>query len=118
MAKDDYESVVFRILTYYYAILKRKAYFELPIFNEKILGIDDGYASEVLRLMQNDGLIEGAIIAKAWGNVYILATSPADIKITSAGISYLHENSTMKKLTSLFKETVGIIGDLVRLVIE
>ncbi len=116
MAKDDYEVIVFRILTYLYAILKRKTFFDADVFKGKIIGdISDEYVVDVLRMLQDEALIEGVVVKRFWGTNYMLISDPKDIIITANGIRYLKENSTMQKLKELFKEMVGIIGDLVRI---
>lgn len=117
MAKDDYLAIVFRVLTYYYAIIKRKVYYDENVFREKVLGsIDDEYATNVLKIMQDEGLIKGINFTKAWGNNYIPLNSTCEISITGEGMRYLAENSTMQQFINTLKGVTGIIGDLVRLV--
>ncbi len=95
IAKDDYDVIVFKVLLYYYAVLKRKILFEKITF-DKVIGINDiseEYFIEVLLMMQEDGYIKNLVVKKAWGGDYILLSDFDEIKITSKGIEYLKENS-------------------------
>ena len=95
MVKDDYDVIVFKVLLYYYAVLKRKILFEKITF-DKVIGINDiskEYFIEVLLMMQEDGYIKNLVVKKAWGGDYIFLSDFDEIKITSKGIEYLKENS-------------------------
>lgn len=114
MAKDDYDVIVYRVLVYLYAVLKRKTLFEDSTFQAAVRKhVDsDEYFTAVLRMMQDEGLIRGLVIVKAWGGVDILASDLRDAEITAAGIHYLQENSTMKKVGAALKESVDMIAGL------
>lgn len=118
MAKDDYDVIVYKILLYYYAVMKRKIAYEEETLQAVIskADIQDEYLTDILRMMQNEGLIEGAVIRKAWGNDYILCSDKADIRITAAGIRYLKENATMKQITDKLKEIPGMVSTLIGIV--
>jgi hypothetical protein len=77
MAKDDYDVVVFKILTYLYACLKRKALFDDEVFKQLIdkQNVADEYLAEVLHMMSEERLISGLIFTKAWGTTYILSNN-------------------------------------------
>lgn len=119
MAKDDYNVLVFRILTYFYGCLKRATLFDEDIF-KKVIGADtipEGYIVDVLRMMENDGLITGLTFIKAWGNEYILISDLKDIYITSKGIEYIQDNKTMKKIKEkIMENTADNITTLIKLV--
>ena len=118
MAKDDYNVIVYRVLVYLYACMKRKIMFEKATFQEAVRKNveSDTYFADILRMMQDEGLIEGLTFAKAWGGDVILITDVEDAKITAAGIRYLQENSTMKKVGDMLKETVDIISKLAAII--
>lgn len=114
MAKDDYEVIVYRILVYLYACMKRKIIFEDITFQEAVKKNveSDTYFYDVLRMMQTEGLIEGLTFIKAWGGDVILASDLKDMQITAAGIRYIREDSMMKKIGTMLKESADIIAKL------
>ncbi len=115
MAKDDYDVVIFKVLTYLYGCMKRKYSFELCSFNAVISkqNVNDEYLSDVLYMAVEDGYIEGILFTKVWGGNKIITSEMSDMKITSSGIRYLNENTKMKDVKDyLLKET----PDLIRLV--
>ena len=114
MARDDYDVIVYRVLVYYYAVLKRKIMFEGVTFQEAVRKNveSDAYFADVLRMMQAEGLIEGLTFVKAWGGDSILTSDMEDAKITAGGIRYLKENGTMRKVGGMLKEAVDIIAGL------
>jgi len=118
MAKDDYDVVVFKILTYLYGCMKRKFLFNKAVF-EKLIekqNVQEEYLAAILRMMTSEGLIEGLVFTKAWGNTYIIANDYSDMSITANGIRYLNENSGMAKARKVLSESTGIIGELIKIV--
>ena len=116
MAKDDYDMIVYKVLVYLYACLKRKIVFDKLVFLKTVAdGIDEEYLSSVLRLMSMEGLIEGVAFTKAWGNVYIRISDLCEMSITAAGIRYLKENRGMKKAAEAVKEGAEMIASLATL---
>lgn len=115
MAKDDYDVIVYRVLLYLYACLKREIVFDDLTFREAVRKNveSDEYFAAVLRMMQNEGLICGVTTVKAWGGTYILCSDPEDMEITADGIHYLKENSTMQKVCGVLKETADIVAKLI-----
>lgn len=118
MAKDDYDVIVFKILTYLYSCLKGKATFNKSVFDALISkqSITDEYLTNILRMMSSDGLIEGISFAKAWGNTYIMISDYDDLLITSSGIKYLKENSKMNEVKKYLENIPGLVADLIKLV--
>ncbi len=118
MAKDDYDVLVFKILTYLYACMKRKILFNQATFDRAICrdAIDDGYLVDALCLMQDEGLITGVSTTHAWGNVNILAPELDEMRITSDGVHYLKEIGTMQKVNKALAGAADMIGVLAGLV--
>lgn len=114
MARDDYDVIVYRVLVYYYAVLKRKIIFEDATFLQAVRKNveSDTYFSDVLCMMQEEKLMEGFVFTKAWGGDVLLISDARDAKITAEGIRYLKENNTMKKVGNMLKEAVDIIANL------
>ena len=114
MAKDDYDVIVYRILVYYYALMKRKIVFEETTFYESVKKNveNDQYFADILRLMQDEELLQGLSYVKAWGGDYILVSNPREAKITAKGIHYLKDNSKMKQVGETLKEAADIIATL------
>lgn len=115
MAKDNFNYIAFKILTYYYGCLKNKIVFDEKVFLATVNdnNIDDTYFIEVLRSLVNEGYLEGLVFTNAWGNVYILANDYVDGSITHKGVEYLTENSAMKKAHGFAKEAGGLIVKLI-----
>lgn len=114
MAKDDYDVIVYRVLVYLYAVMKRKIMFEDLTFQKAVRKNveSDEYFAEILQMMQEEGLIKGLVFCNAWGGDVLLASDVADAKITAAGIRYLNENDRMKKIADTLKESVDLIAKL------
>ena len=92
MAKDDYEVIVYRVLVYYYACMKRKIMFDQITFQEAVRKNveNDSYFADVLRMMQKEGLIEGIKVQKAWGGDYILNDPPKMVYRSTIGHENIH----------------------------
>ena len=118
MAKDDYDFLVFRILTYLYACFRRRCHFETTAFMKRVISpeVSEDYLVDVLRFMVREGLIEGLAFVNAWGNDYALANDYADMSITPQGIRYLMDNDKMRQLkNTVLAGAPGAIFDLVKL---
>lgn len=115
MAKDDYHVIVFKILVYLYAVLKREIAFDVITFKKAIKydEINEQYFNSVLDMMKKEDLINGVTVIKAWGNDLIVASDLKDMHITSNGIHYLEENSTMNKIKQFLLENVELITSLI-----
>ena len=118
MAKDDYDVLVYKILLYYYAVLKRKVIFDNAAFDELIskAEISIEYLYDIIRMMQDEELIEGAVLKIAWGQDSLLANNLSDIRITAAGIRYLKDNSKMKEVGKLLSGVPGLVASLIGIV--
>lgn len=121
MAKDDYDYIVFKILTYLYSCLKRQISFNKTVFESVVITkkVQDGYLTDILRMMEEENLIEGLSFVKAWGNEYIISNDIENIRITGAGIRYVLNNDKMKQIKKLILEgTPGAIMELVKIAFE
>ena len=114
MAKDDYDVIVYKILLYFYACMKRVISFDQTVFDKAIKRdvLNEEYFVSILHMMQVEGLITNLTIAKPWGNVYLLASDLWDAEITAEGIRYLKENSRAKKARDTLKAFVKLFGEL------
>lgn len=119
MAKDDYDVIVFKILAYLYAVLKRRQVFDETVFRTAVVGkqVNENYLTDILIYMQGDGFITGISSVKAWGGQSIITGELNELKITSAGIRYLGENSRMKEVKDFLLEKADIIADLIKMVL-
>ena len=116
MAKDDYEVIVFKILTYLYACLKRGQSVDKTIlsptsvcFCKNGASLQETYWHNVLCMMSEEGLIAGLNFTRPWGNgTAICINGITDCRITPTGIRYLSENSQVKNIFNELKEK----GDL------
>lgn len=115
MAKDDYDVLVFKILVYFYAVLKREIVYTDLTFKRSICYDDlaEGYLYDVIDMMQEDGYIKGMTFSKVWGNEQIPLNGFEDLTITSDGIKYLNENRMMAKVKDFFLEHPTLITSLI-----
>lgn len=118
MPKDDYDVIVFKLLTYLYACLKRTIVFDGEVFAQYIAKaeIAPEYFVDILCMMQEEGLISGLVFKKVWGGNNILVGDISEAKITANGIRYLNENSKMKIIRKAELASAGLLCDLVKLV--
>lgn len=115
MAKDDYDVIVFKVLVYLYAVLKKKIVFDELTFSKaiKLENINDQYFNSILEMMSKEGLIDNVFFTKAWGNDLILLSDLKDMQITSEGIHYLKENDRMAKIKNFLIDNVELITSLI-----
>lgn len=115
MARDDYDVIVFKVLLYLYAVLKRKALFSAEDFYNKIgyEHINNDYFVDVLWMMTHDGLIEGLGFIHTWNNERRLCSELEEVRITSEGIHYLKENSRMNKIKEVLLNDIDTIATLI-----
>ena len=96
MAKDDYQVIACKLLTYLYACLKAGVNASAAKAQE-LAGCNDVYWAAVL-----DDLADGKLIAvsalHADGRRYVAIE---EMRITLAGVEYLESNSAMKKVADV-----------------
>ena len=70
MAKDDYDVIVYKMLLYLYGCMKRVISFNQAVFDKSIKReeLNEGYFTDILRMMQKEGLVDGVNTVKPWGN--------------------------------------------------
>ena len=107
MAKNDYFVIVYRILTYLYEMFKAGEKPNIEMFSPDALGINNGYWTNTMESMLEEGYIKGVTMVPRIGGAPGVKIS--DIKITPKGIEYLQENSTMQKAKNFLKEVKDII---------
>lgn len=117
MARDDYDVIVYKVLVYLYACMKHKIIFEEETFDKSVREkVDnDDYFINVLRMMQDEGLLERLTFVNVWGGDVFLTSDIKDARITSKGIHYLEENERMHRVGNWLKESVDIIAKLASL---
>lgn len=114
MSKDDYDVIVFKILTYFYAVTKGKIVF-IPTEYHHAIGyknINEDYLLRIYKMMSDDGLIEELLFTKPWGSTLIPLFDESDIAITSKGVHYLEENDKMKAVGNYLKDKADTIINL------
>ena len=118
MPTNDYDVIVFKLLVYYYACLKRTTVFNQSEFDliTKKADVNEEYLLDVLEMMQDEGLIKGLKFTRAWGQVLILTSDLADAKITPTGIHYLKENAIMRKVFRFLLDKSDKIISLAKLI--
>lgn len=115
MARDDFHYITFKILKYYYEVLKNKIVYNPDILKELLKGIDEMYLVEILKSLCDRGYLKGLKFKKVWGEDYILVNDLKNAKITMEGVEYLRDNSVMKKALEFAKNSGGLIGTIVNI---
>lgn len=109
MAKNDYDVIVFKILTYLYRKIK-DGYVDdtylYPLTND--FPINEDYFISILEDLEEKKFIKNLKITRAWGGVFI-NYDLSKLKITGDGVAYLRDNSRMKKLINIIKEARSIM---------
>lgn len=91
MSADDYEVVVYKVLTYLYACLKAGVEPSTPKAKE-VAGVNDVYWDSVMQWMFAKGLVT-AVVANGWhGRAY------SGVQITGDGAMYVKDNSKMAEV--------------------
>lgn len=111
MAKDDYFVLAAKILAYLYMKLKGKEKRDISYLSPKTkdFPIEEDYFEYVLLQLEKQGYIENLYVLKYWGGQTVKVTD--DLQITPAGIEYLQENGTMKKVLSTVKDFAEFAGN-------
>ncbi len=108
MASNDYYVIVYRVLTYLYNQLKAGK----PIDTEKLtaswLGIPETYWEYILETLSEEGYIRNMAYEEDMLGKHLAK----DISISPAGISFLHENSTIAKVKNAIQGLTDIVGNI------
>ena len=114
MAKDDYYTIVFKILVYLYAVFKCKEIFEQERYDKAIgrKNIEEEYLIRIYKMMSDEGYIEKLAFAKAWGSDLIPLFDESDMRITQKGIDHIETNDKMKTVGRYLAEKVDTISNL------
>jgi len=115
MAKDDYYVIVYKVLIYLYAVLKRKKVFDESEFKMIILKgrINEDYFISILELMQEDELITGLNFKKVWGNEVILVNDISDMKMSKTSFyKYISDNDYEKVGPGIYVAPSNIADNL------
>ena len=120
MAKDDYDVLVFKILLYYYGVLKREIAYTDVSFKAaiKYKDISEEYLSDVIYMMQEDGYISGMTFVNTWGNNRLAIGDFSYISISSKGIDYIQNNNKMKKVKDHLLEYPELITSLITMIFK
>lgn len=118
MAQDDYYLLAYKLLLYLYGCLKNKTTFNKEVFRNICDNVTDDYFTNILKLLQDDGYVNGLFFYNSWGEDYMLMKSSIpNIRITPKGIEFLTENSNAKKAKEVLMKAGGIFADLISLVL-
>lgn len=116
MARDDYNRIVCIILTYLYARLKGKTDIQPDVYLQpltKEFPITEDYFYFIVDSMLKEGHIEGVKLIRAWGGDIINILGMSGIRITKAGIDYLCENSSMRKVLEWLRDNAIALPGMV-----
>ena len=111
MARDDYYTLVAKILVFLYKRMKgiqKTGPEEYIVSESRDFPVSDEYLVFVLDEMKKHSMIQGITIIRTWGDVPVRITDLEYLRITQEGIDYLRENSTIRKVAMTFKDITSI----------
>lgn len=103
MAKNDYWVIVFKLLTYYYSMMKKGEPINENEISASKFGISIPYLMDIYRNLFDDGYLTGSYVREDYGLPPEINDFES-VRITSKGIEYLEDNSRMKKIYATLKE--------------
>ena len=107
MAKDDYYTLVAKILVYLYKKYKQKDVEEDFIsLVTKDFPVKEEQLMETVSMMIEQGLVKGTCV-KAWSGDNVMIDYQS-LKITPDGIDYLQDNSKIRKICETLIEAKPI----------
>lgn len=107
MAKDDYYTLVAKILVYLYKKYKQKDVEEDYISPlTKDFPVKEEQLMETVSMMIEQGFVKGTCV-KAWGGDNVMIDYQS-LKITPDGIDYLQDNSKIRKICETLIEAKPI----------
>lgn len=107
MAKDDYYTLVAKILVYLYKKYKQKDVEEDYISPlTKDFPVKEEQLMETVSMMIEQGLVKGKCV-KAWSGDNVMIDYQS-LKITPDGIDYLQDNSKIRKICETLIEAKPI----------
>lgn len=112
MAKDDYYTIVAKILIFLYKSVQGKEKREVTEYiaaGTEDFPINEDFLKYVIEKMQEQGFVERVYISKTMGGA-IYEVDISRMRITPAGIDYMIENSTLRKVMGTLKEAGGVMG--------
>lgn len=102
--------VIYRILRYFEQAMDYDEP-DLDMISAKGVGISENRWLAIMEILVKEGYLDGISIKRSLiGDVAITQTHP---RITLAGLSYLNENSVMKKAAKTAKGIAEIVGEIV-----
>ena len=108
IAKNDYYVIVYRVLMYLYNCLRQDEVVDMQKLTPEYLHINQRYFEYIFDTLNDEGLI----LNKAYYEDMLGKHLESDIMISSKGISFLHENSTIDKVKKSVKGIAVIISDI------
>ena len=108
MAKDDYFTIVYKMLKYLYECLKSGKDIDPLMLTASSLGITERYWLYIMVHMIKGGYIEGAEYRDYPTGLEIINLPLA--QITPEGIEYLLDNKMIKKVVEVMKTVRDITG--------
>ena len=121
MARDDYDRIVCIILTYLYARLKGKTEEKPEIYLQpmtKDFPVSEEYFFFVLENMSKAGYIDGINFIRVGGGDITNISGMSGIRITEAGIHYLCNDSTMRKVLEWLRDNAVSLAGMVSTVVS
>lgn len=120
MTKDDYSVIVYKILAYLYACLRKGKTPDPADYscNSELFQIPQSYWESIMEELINEGYIKGAYALNALGQARPVIRVDSSTSITMKGAEYLDHNSVMQRIKEFLGagfQTVlaNVIGSLV-----
>lgn len=101
MAHDDMHVIIYKILAYLYACLKRGDAVDVGAISCEALGINRTYWTEVVASLSARGYVKGVTVAHSQLGDAVYMGNP---RITIEGVEFLMENSMMQRAMAFLRD--------------
>jgi hypothetical protein len=108
MAKDDYFVIVYRLLKYLYACLKKSKDPSTEVLDAEFFMIDEKYWEYIIRHLKEGEYVEGVTLISLMNRPDKCVKIGLNFKITPKGIQYLEENPIFQKVKGAVKDIAEI----------
>lgn len=110
MAHDDMYVVMYKVIAYIYACMRKGEEPDADMYSAEALGVPEPYWNCVMNELVSHGFVAGiAVMSTPYGFV-VDRRRP---RVTMEGVAFLEENSMMGKAKAFLKEAKDVIAPFI-----
>lgn len=106
MVHDDMYVVMYKVIAYVYACMKKGEEPDADMYSAEALGIPKAYWDGVMKELADHGFLSGVSALPTYGGFVVDLGRP---RVTMEGVAFLEENSMMGKAKAFLKEAKAAI---------